>query len=484
MAYDKGYITAPVSIRDVQRCVPVTLKRTNTSTGQVERRSSCDLGVLCSAETGNQITARDGKGTWVVDNRIEINKWAWYKPIKYATIGMLTEAMRKAANYGLFFRENTDAENILKSASPTEAAFNQAASSNYEWSYLRPTGGSTSPYRLTDFVGETNNGGYKHNTKPPFEIFGNWVLNSTELNNVANTLNVIDTGSSYSWAITTYGKIFLGYRMKYNAQPQYDINGPDSMAIPMTYLFGNSEQHIDIATENWRVGMLVLVPASNSRSLFVGLFVSKKTFSASTPANGQNVQDLSVDMCTNQELAFMMNDYMSNKGLTEYSFRALPVLVKNVLLSRSPKQSATDISRTRIDVDASDATKIYPLPTGSVEIGINIVADHSGGEDEDKSVYGTFKLGTKFMSTTYTPTMGYHNVNVLVITSTSAITSAKTAQLDLDYEDMEGTHTLTNSNYTIPANSKFIADGVEYYGVTLAGGLELRVTNVRKFIVS
>lgn len=483
MSYDKGMITKPVSIADVQKCVPVLLKRTNTSTGQVERRSSCDLGVLCSAQTGNQVTARDGKGTWVVENRVEINKWAWYKPIKYAIIGMLTEAMRKAAYYGLFFRENTDAENLLKSATPTESAFNEAASSSYEWSYLRPTGGSTSPYRLTDFVGETNNGGYKHNTKPPFEIFGDWTVELTKLNDVANTYSVVPTGSNYDQSITMYanytntteiyaGNLFLGYQMKYNTQSQYDINGPDPMAIPMTSLLGAGG--VNTEAGYWRVGMIVFVPGSTAH---VGLFVSKKTFIASkSGVNGENVRDLSIEMCTNQELALAMYRYMS--GRTEYTFRALPVLVKDVKIQQNSKQSATDIARTYIEINGN-GTKIYPLPTGSVEIGIKVTNTLSGGGDEDKSTSGNFTLGTKWVASA-----GYEPVNVITITSTSPITKAWTAYLDIDYEDAEGTHTLLNRNCSIPAGSQFDAQGVTYNGVTLNGGVRLRITTIRKFIVS
>lgn len=412
-----------------------------------------------------------------------INKWAWYKPIDFTKIGMLTESNRQTKYYGLFFRENTDAENLLKSTSPTVDLFNAAAASSYEWSYIPPKGGAASPYRLTDFVGETNNMGYKHSTKPPFEIFGDWTVELTKLNDVANTYSVVPNGSNYDQSITMYanytntteiyaGNLFLGYQMKYNTQPQYDINGPDPMAIPMTSLLGAGG--VNTETGYWRVGMIVFVPGSTAH---VGLFVSKKTFIASkSGVNGENVLDLSIEMCTNQELALAMYRYMS--GRTEYTFRALPVLVNDVKFSQSPKQSATDIARTYIQINGN-GTKIYPLPTGSVEIGIKVTNTQSGGEDEDKSISGNFKLGTKWMATA-----GYEPVNVITITSTSPITRAWTANLDFDYEDADGTHTLLNRNYSIPAGSHFDAQGVTYNGVTLNGGLRLRITTVRTFIVS
>lgn len=495
MAYDKGMITKPVSIADVQKCVPVLLKRTNTSTGQVERRSSCDLGVLCSAQTGNQVTARDGKGTWTVESRVEINKWAWYKPIDFTKVGMLTESDRQTKYYGLFFRENTDAESLLKSTSPTVDLFNAAAASSYEWSYIPPKGGAASPYRLTDFVGETNNMGYKHDTKPPFEIYKNWGLSYSTLNNVANTYSIVTTGNNYEWSLKIYsdytnattkeiyaGCLFTGYKMKYNTQPQYDINGPDSLAIPMTKLLAkdpDNNYNINLNGANWRIGMIVYVPSST-----FGLFVCKKTIKASlSGVNGENVRDLSVEMCTNQELALAMYRYMSGK--TEYTFRALPVLIKDVKIGQSSKQSATDIARTYVNILSSPDTKIYPLPTGSVEIGITVTNDQGG---DAQPISNGFTLETKYQSSTSTTTWGYHNINVITVTTTTAITAKKTVQLDFDYADLEGTYTY-NGSFEIPAGSSFVLNGVSYYGKIFSyngksGGLEMRIEKIRKFIVS
>jgi hypothetical protein len=445
-------IDKPVSIRDVQRALG---------------SSSNDLGTLC--------------------RNLNINKWAWFKPIRTSNIGLLNESIRQSARYGLFFRENTDAEDLLKgTVAINETNFNKAASSSYEWSYTRPTGGLSSPYRLTDFACEDASLGligYKHNTQPPYEIFGDWGVKLSTLNKVANTYSVVTTGSNYEWGILMYtdytntteiyaGNIFTGYRMKYNTLPQYDINGPDPMAIPMTYLLSGAVG----ASENWRVGLIVFVPGQNGGSGSVGLFVSKKNIKDTSGVNGENVRDLSVEMCTNQELALLMYRYMSGK--TEYTFRALPVLVKDVKISQSPKQFQTDIARTSINILSSPDTKIYPLPTGSVEIGIKIIPEDSGGDSEADATSNNFTLGIMWVGST-----GYDPVNAITITYPSSITSEKTAQLDIDYVDADGTHTL-NTNYPIPAGSYFMVEGVTYNGVIIVGGLRLGITTIRRFIVS
>lgn len=89
MAYNPNthIISAPVSIYDLQRAVPVTLRRTNSNTGQVETVSSNDLGVLCAAVVGDTIPANDGYGSWTVISRIKINMWARFRPVEYKSNG-------------------------------------------------------------------------------------------------------------------------------------------------------------------------------------------------------------------------------------------------------------------------------------------------------------------------------------------------------------------------------------------------------------
>ena len=133
-------ITAPVSIYDLQRCVPVTLRRTNTSTGEVEQASSNDLGVLCSAIVGQTIPSQDGHGNWTVFSRVPINMWARYKPILYASVIPLTSAQWNAQRHGV------DRSSVLPLLD-TNGRLNHDV-----WTYSRPTGGIASPYRMTDFV--------------------------------------------------------------------------------------------------------------------------------------------------------------------------------------------------------------------------------------------------------------------------------------------------------------------------------------------
>lgn len=112
MSVNNGVITAPVSIYDVQRALGSSIP---------------DLGTLCVAST--------------------INKWAKYKPIKYPTVKILTDAQRLSRLYGFH-----DPDGNIIPVYQSMSAMNMAiANGNAEWVYTKPAGGLTSPYRLTDF---------------------------------------------------------------------------------------------------------------------------------------------------------------------------------------------------------------------------------------------------------------------------------------------------------------------------------------------
>lgn len=107
IVYVDNTVTPPngVSVHDVQQALGV---------------SAQDVGSLCRS--------------------VVINKWAKYKPIRLSGVVIpITDAQRKAANYGFSVSEVTGA--------PETIALMTAASS--AWVYNRPTSGY--PYRLTDF---------------------------------------------------------------------------------------------------------------------------------------------------------------------------------------------------------------------------------------------------------------------------------------------------------------------------------------------
>lgn len=95
-----------------------------------------------------------------------INKWAKYKPFRCSTIAFTQDANNdymnengdrnialKAANYGL--KEPQQYTSVEYTKNDTEA-----------WSYLKPTGGISSPYRISDFLN------YNHAARYPYVFKG------------------------------------------------------------------------------------------------------------------------------------------------------------------------------------------------------------------------------------------------------------------------------------------------------------------------
>lgn len=134
----------------------MSLSTTNISTTLVSQTigdSSGDVGTLCTSPS--------------------INKWSKYKPISYnsvlgiyGTSGTDTTILA-SVNYGL---------SVYSSDVPTTAFSN-------EWTYNRPQGGSTSPYRLGDFRN------YNHTANPPIsepgansEIINKMYVNTYDFN--------------------------------------------------------------------------------------------------------------------------------------------------------------------------------------------------------------------------------------------------------------------------------------------------------------
>ena len=103
-----------------------------------------------------------------------INRWARYKPVSHSTKKAITQSERNSVHWGLsvpFFTGeiNEQVYGIMQ------------APDGYYWGYIKPSGGTNSPYRQSDF-GKTPNDstalpwvgsgltGYNHSAKFPMEV--------------------------------------------------------------------------------------------------------------------------------------------------------------------------------------------------------------------------------------------------------------------------------------------------------------------------
>ena len=178
MAYNAatGVITAPVSIRDLQKCFLVILSK--TTSGVTTRKQSADLGTILSTIVGSTVEG------WTVESRIYMNMWAKYKPvIKASIVRALTDAERASVNYGINNIPTWDNINKMATFWLLE---NHSSATNYPecglkdeyWAYEIPQGTLTAPLRITDYAKSTTVG-YYHNAQAPVGPLTNTQLQIT-----------------------------------------------------------------------------------------------------------------------------------------------------------------------------------------------------------------------------------------------------------------------------------------------------------------
>lgn len=167
-----------VSIADVQRLVPVTIKR--TVNGVEERRSSGDEGVLCGGSVGDTVQDNAGGTAWTISARIEVNPLSRFKPVSLPVFPQASYNMLSGINFGLQLLSNNinwgsgDGATLGKFVSNVceYVRYCNGSNSNFfngwnkegNFKYVKPRGGQNSVYRIHDFVCKENpyNYGYYH----------------------------------------------------------------------------------------------------------------------------------------------------------------------------------------------------------------------------------------------------------------------------------------------------------------------------------
>ena len=82
-----------------------------------------------------------------------INKWSKWKPIKFPKIESLTQQELENSNYGI------EIVSSLGDTSNPKALYDMVQNLGYTYKYNKPTGGVSSPYRLSDFRNYEKAGG-------------------------------------------------------------------------------------------------------------------------------------------------------------------------------------------------------------------------------------------------------------------------------------------------------------------------------------
>lgn len=142
--YTDGKVTTPINVADLS---------------QLLNRSQEDINKV---EYSNLLTSVGGLCT-----HPNINIWAKYKPVRYAgvvkkdTFNAQGKWEKGEGSNGWWMGDGQGIMNIPKLNGESDATLIDSIASASEWTYNKPTGGETSPFRLSDFIG------YKHNAECP-----------------------------------------------------------------------------------------------------------------------------------------------------------------------------------------------------------------------------------------------------------------------------------------------------------------------------
>lgn len=148
-----------------------------------------------------------------------INKWAKYKPVSKNVIEALTEAQRQSVNYGIskiptWSNINKMIEFWLLEDRRSSTNYPDCGLADEYWDYTHPSGGSGSPYRLTDFA-ISSSVGYKHDAEAPLKG-----LQSLSAQITANGQLVLN------WDLGAQSSMTLKYTdLKYDGGSQISLSG-------------------------------------------------------------------------------------------------------------------------------------------------------------------------------------------------------------------------------------------------------------------
>lgn len=267
---------------------------TTTDLATVLQTSSHDVGTLCSHEN--------------------INKWAKYKPVRYATTTKLTEAQLKSTNYGLqAYALPNVIENVNKSFS-NSTSMSTIIGTPTEWPYRKPTGGSSSPYRMGDFLNATNiqQPGYNRNAVVP-------------ANNFPEEFSITE------YQIDEESIPLFTFNMKFGDASYEGVGYTGGIEIPLNDLEIMPGNPID--NGNWRVGLALIVPVTSS-TVMLDVVTSRGTIKQITSVGqSQDIANMLVDFNQHTTVLGHLKSALAVANTSYIDIPYVPILMYNAIVS-------------------------------------------------------------------------------------------------------------------------------------------------------
>ena len=403
----------------------------------------------------------------------KINKWSFYKPVRYAKNTRLTLDEIKTTYCGMSPSANTALLYACCNYSGTQVDNNPSAvvSGQKEWTYALPTGGSSQPYRLSDFTNTDGVGnGYKTDAAPPDSGWSN-VSYLKDTLQTAITTNIESTvgENQYDWSIDlTTLPFYSNFNCKIDIQSWAGIGSNDNVEIPITYITGDRL----ITSEYWRLGIAVYIPSIASTGKWQ-LFVSRYPLKSSAISSDMN--KILPSLATNT-LAIRQ---MLTSGQT--SFDCIPCLVKNVALGSVAY--STDILNSYVLLDTTAV--VYSVPSGQGLITMSIHEESapsvSGFETLAYSPNRKWIIGRRKISTAGSDSTMKNVYGLGLIYVSGTIPNDIYVNVSFTYSVLQSVASTTSTNYektinkTISAGTTETIGDMQINGLSIASGLEATV---------
>ena len=434
---------------------------------RVDTNGNVDIGMMCSSP--------------------KVNKWSLNKPFRWTKWGYSIDAAgdtekaaaRKAVRQGL---TAVEVSKILKSSvgySEFESSTKDDGLAEVsEWTYDRPTGGASSPFRLPDFDG------YEHDAVAPD---GQWRMITFKDDTIDELINATITveGSGYDFEMipSTNSGLYSTFAMMFNQTSGVEIGNTDKMEISIS----------DIASidGNYRIAMAVWIPNFGESGGW-GFFASRMTIGQYMGGAGDNMRVLYPDFATNQLAMYYIKKYYTDTNTK--SFLAVPLLVKDLQINY-----ATINEKQHFYLRPVDVSNAFCMPSGQKDVSVyfDIV---SAADVKDAEVvkflspsgwYVAYKYdGNKVDAPGTTVDLNRHTLfvgSVRPIENDVKVTLTGMIRYRTPNDPAtELTDSLSFINQTINAGATTIINGVAYYGVTVVTRPELTMkeTDVTTFTVT
>lgn len=427
----------------------------------------------------------------LIVTKADIDKWSFRKPTISATTERLTDDEIRIAKCGLTPISVTKIlRDTIGGSTLVTGAKDEGLAEIAEWTYNRPQGGTSQPFRIQDFDG------YEGRAVAPDGGWGKITFEDEDVEKLKAVTITVDANGDYA------EKNFK-LTPKYNGSEYNDglyqlfsmkIGNSSYESIKETYLAGNvSVKDVASLDGNYRIALAVWIPNFGTNGGW-GIFAGRMTIAQYFEENlGTQLKWLLPDFATNPYVFNYIASSVMDDNVKD--FIAVPLLVKDLgyTYQTNPAGGSNQLFNLRA---VSGETEAYCMPSGQKDVAVFV--DHVSAADVEGATVVKFLSPSGWyvayrFSGYYTGSgSAQKSLNTLFIGSVRPITESVTAYLKGTVHFVPATTGATEQTYQIDqsfqinAGSQITINGKTYNGILVRQqpALFMREEDVETFTIS